>query len=356
MRKLASIQIIKEISSIPEANLIELVRFEDISWQCISKKGEFSPGDKCLYFEIDSLLPEEDRYEFLRKSSWKENLGKFRLKTVKMRGVLSQGLALPLSKFPELNNTVEKGTDVTEILHIEKYELPEPGISLGGNPNRFIWPITKTDEERIQSNIDYIDLFYGKPYYATVKMDGTSSSFILMKNSESEELEFHVCSRNFSLKDSEENTYWKIARKYNIEERLKKYYESCGVLLSLQGEICGPGIQKNPLGLKELELFIFNVVDTTRNYRFGEQALTSSVVVLSDDSFLNLKTVPFVREPSDTFKYSTVDELLNKVRLNYKDFEFKNSNKPIEGMVFRLSDGSSSFKVINNEFLLKEKD
>ena len=119
MRKLASIQTIKYVKPIPDADSIETVGI--LGWECVSKKGEFQTDDKCVYFEIDSLLPEIPEFEFLRKGCWNETFKKFRLKTIKLRKQLSQGLALPLSVFPNLAK-LNVGDDVTELLGIEKYE------------------------------------------------------------------------------------------------------------------------------------------------------------------------------------------------------------------------------------------
>lgn len=133
MRELASIQVIKDIQPIKDADNIVVVSI--LGWKVVSKKGEFSLGDKCVYFEVDSFLPIEERYEFLRSSSYRNNdfMGEgFRLKTIKLRGQLSQGLALPLQEFPEISEEVAiAGTEVTELLKIKKWELPEVQGSFG---------------------------------------------------------------------------------------------------------------------------------------------------------------------------------------------------------------------------------
>ncbi|MGV9141483.1 MAG: RNA ligase (ATP) [Promethearchaeota archaeon] len=346
MRKLASIQKIKEIKPIENADAIEVATI--LGWEVVVKKGEFQPGDFCVYFEIDSLLPDEPRYEFLKKSSWNSRYEKIRLKTVKLRGQVSQGLALPLSNFPEINfTTLNEGDDLTETLGIEKYEPIIPA-SLSGSVNKFIWPIPKTDEERIQSDPEYyLNAIKGKPYYITVKLDGTSASYILCKN-ENNEIEFHACSRNHSLKYDENNTIWQIAEKYNIERKLKEYFLSTEDMLAIQGEIVGPGIQKNRLNLSEHKLFIFNIinVETGEKFSFDE----------AWNIFTDILHVPILEEGSN-FSYETVDELLELARGKYKDhFETADAKQDREGIVIRSKDQSVSFKVINNDFLLKGGD
>lgn len=147
MRKLASIQKIAHVRPIEGADKIEVVGV--LGWECVSKKGEFREGDPCLYFEIDSLLPQEERYEFLRASSYRKDLGRFRLRTVRLRRQLSQGLAFPVSLFPEAAGLPE-GSDLTDLLNVEKYEPPVPA-QIQGDARGFSWPIAKTDEPRVQS-------------------------------------------------------------------------------------------------------------------------------------------------------------------------------------------------------------
>ena len=125
-RKLASIRKVREIKPIEGADAIELAIVD--GWQCVAKKGEFKVNDLCVYFEIDSFLPIKDEFEFLRKSSYKK-MGEaegFRLKTIKLRGELSQGLIIPISNFNEDIQKMEEGTDLTDILEVQKYEQPIP--------------------------------------------------------------------------------------------------------------------------------------------------------------------------------------------------------------------------------------
>lgn len=340
MRKLASIQKIKYVKSIPDAENIETVGI--LGWECVSKKGEFKPDDLCVYFEIDSLLPEIPEFEFLRKGCWNETFKKFRLKTIKLRKQLSQGLALPLSVFPNLAK-LNVGDDVTELLGIEKYKPPIPA-SIVGDARSFSWPISKTDEIRIQLNDEYkfIENLTGKPYYISLKLDGTSSTFLIDPKDEI----FHVCGRNYSYKRNDDHSFWKIADKYNIEQGLRSFWDK-GYRLAIQGEIVGPGIQKNPLGLNIIDLYIFNVIDTRTNTRL---CLDQSLVVAKE---LGIKFVPIL-DKSSSFGY-TVDDLLELAQGKYiHHFASANSSQEREGIVIRDICGKISFKAINNQFLLKE--
>ena len=164
MRKLASIQEIISFEAIPEADRIELARV--MGWSAVVKKDEFTVGDKVVYFEVDSYLPMEEKYEFLAKSSYRKNeyLGEgYRIKTQRLRGCLSQGLIMPLSIDSRLEN-LEVGTDVTELLGVRKWELPEiqggGGVSIGDKP----FGIPTTDELRVQSYDSLRTNLLGKPY------------------------------------------------------------------------------------------------------------------------------------------------------------------------------------------------
>jgi len=340
MRKLASIQTVKYVKPIPDADSIETVGI--LGWEVVSKKGEFQPGDTCVFFEIDSLLPELPEFEFLRKSCWNDNLKKFRLKTVKLRKQLSQGLALPISVFPILAG-LTAGADVTELLGIEKYDPPIPA-AISGDAKKFIWPISKTDETRVQLDDEYgfIERLTGESYYISLKLDGTSSTFLIDPKDET----YHVCGRNYSYKESEHHKFWVLSRKYNIEQGLRDYWNK-GHRIALQGEIVGPGIQKNPLGLSNHDLYIFNVVDITTNSKL---CLDESLEIVNK---LGLRFVPIIDKGS-RFDY-TQDDLLDKARGKYKEhFPSAKDSQDREGIVIRSICGNISFKAINNDFLLKE--
>jgi RNA ligase (TIGR02306 family) len=287
-------------------------------------------------------LPEVPEFEFLRKGCWNDNLKKYRLKSVKLKKQLSQGLALPTSVFPILAG-LTAGADVTDLLGIEKYEPPIPA-QIVGDARSFSWPISKTDEVRVQLDDEYgfIESLTGKPYYISLKLDGTSSSFLI----DPKDGTYHVCGRNFSYRRSHDHPFWKISERYNIEQGLRSFWER-GHRLALQGEIVGPGIQKNPLGLSHADLYIFNVIDI----RTGQKlCLDKSLIVTSQ---LGLNFVPIVDKGS-SFHYTKTD-LLEMAKGKYKThFPSAKDFQDREGIVIRSLCGEVSFKAINNDFLLKE--
>ena len=340
MRQLATIRQIKYIEPITDSDFLELAHI--MGWQCVVKKGEFVPDDLGVYFEIDSFLPMEERYEFLRKSSYRNNqyMGEgFRIKTMKFRGALSQGLFLPLLKFPEIAADMAVGTDVTELLKVRKWEIPEivgsgSGTIMGEKP----YGIPTTDETRIQSEEGYLNILKGNPYYITTKMDGTSCTIYYNSG------KFGVCGRGYEYADDGESPMWNYAHKTGIFDKMREL----GRNIAIQGEFCGEGIQKNRLKLFYPELYIFDVVDLGSKRYLG----LDEIAEVTDK--LGLKRVP-LEEEGDSFKY-TLDELLEKARGKYASGQNK------EGIVVRSKENIGryntriSFKVLNNDFLLKEEE
>ena len=243
IRSLVTIQRVKMLTPIPDSDFLETAHI--MGWQCVVKKGEFREHDLGVYFEVDSFLPEIQRYEFLRASSYRDNEdnGKgFRIRTMRMRGQLSQGLLLPFSSFPELAGCNE-GDDVTEILQVKKWYIPETSIPggtiIGDRPHG----IPASDEIRLQSALELLEQLDGKPYYITTKLDGTSGIVYYIDG------KIGCCSRNKEIKDEEGALYWTPVYKYGLKEKLA----ALGRNLVLTGEICGPGIQKNKLRLSAVE-------------------------------------------------------------------------------------------------------
>lgn len=336
-RKLASLQRVKHVRPIEGADNIEVVGV--LGWECVSKKGEFKDGDLCVYFEIDSLLPEEDRYEFLRKSSYKSEIGRFRLKTARLRGQISQGLAMPVAAFPEAS-ALEVGSDLTETLGIEKWDPPIPA-QIAGDARIFSWPISKTDEPRVQQDDDmhFLECLAGQPYYISLKLDGTSCTFIVSPD----DGEFHVCGRNYSYKRASGHTFWQLADRYRIEEGLRSLERN----LAVQGEVVGPGIQKNRMGLKGSDFYVFNVVDVDERRKLH----IDEAIAVSDR--LGVRFVPIL-ERGDSFAYSQSD-LLEMAKGKYRDhFPDAHPSEDREGIVVRSLCSTVSFKSINNDFLLKD--
>lgn len=307
-RALAYIITVDEVKPIPNYDRVEHSRTN--GWWCVTRLGEIKPGDKAIYFEVDSKVPATDeRFAFLESKHYK-------IKTQRMCKVYSQGLLMPISLFPEFAD-MPVGTDVTEKLNVTYAIEEDNSRKANSDPdakyksmvarhqkifkNKFVRKIMKykfgrkfmflffgkkkdkplsfpthfpfihkTDEERCE-NIPTV-LGYERPLIVTEKLDGTSSTYILERKGK-KKFEFYVLSRNVRQKTVDQkcyhdkNIYWDMALKYNIEQRLKEYLEANPNLtyVCIQGESVG-SVQGNPLKLKDDDLYVFNFIrsDTGR--------------------------------------------------------------------------------------------
>ena len=338
-RKLASVQYVHDVWPIEGADRVEAIGV--LGWKCVSKKGEFEVGDWCVYFEIDSFLPIDERFEFLRASSYKNSdlLGEgFRLKTQRFRGQISQGLALPMSVLPSGDYAL--GQDVTDLLGVRKWEIEERassnGTIIGTLPNA----VAKTEETRIQADPGLIAEFAGLPYYITTKMDGTSVTMYLADG------RFGVCGHNYEYADDGACSFWRYAHEHDVEARLRSVGAGNVVV---QGEFCGGGIQGNPLRLIKPEWFVFTVSDSDTRRRWP----LDEMMALCDEA--GLARVP-VEEREDFFGYDSIDALLARARGTYDSGATKEGIvvRPITPVYSKILQAPLSMKVINNDYLLKK--
>jgi hypothetical protein len=392
-RALAHIEKIEWIKDIEGADNIALAGV--LGWVLIIKKGEFKVGEKCVYIEIDSLCPAKDeRFEFLANK-------KFKVKTMKLNkfNVISQGLALPVTMFPEVSNKAI-GTDVTKDLNITYYSeedrkrksnKPKQDAKYNSmfsrmkakhpkffksklnkylmkrkwgkkllfiffgrkkdKPLTFPSFITKTDETRCE-NIPFI-LEVGKPYVVTEKLDGTSATYYVTRKSlKSKKFTFGVCSRNIVQKNpqqqdyhmqtgrTETNSYWDMAFKYYIEDKLTAYALKNNIkTLVLQGEIIGEGIQKNPYKLKGKNFYPFNL------YIDGVRIPTQELEKFCIDN--GFSCVPILN-----YRH-TLPKTMEELKLESEGHSVINKSVKREGLVYRTQDGQDGFKNVSREYLLK---
>ncbi len=339
LRKLASIQKILDIQPILGADKIE--RLSVLGWYCASQKGTFKVGDLCVYFEPDSMIPKRSWSEWLFKGN-DSNKETVRLRTIRLKNQISQGLCLPISiltaKDSELANTaLHESEDVTDILEIKKYEPPIPAEIGGIAKGKFPEFLEKTDEDRIQIVPAVLERHKGKAFYYTEKIDGASMTVHFRDN------EFGVSMREWELKDSETNSLWKVAKELQLLEKLG----SVGKNIAVQGEIYGEGIQKNKYKKRGQHFAIYNVFDIDKRefYSFKEFERFCRD--------LELTTVPIIDE---IVLDHTLDELVSMSVGSSKI----NPEAMKEGLVFRpiIEErdpqlGRLSFKVLNPEFLMK---
>lgn len=367
-RSLAHIEKIDWIKPIEGADKIELCGV--LGWQCvIAKKDNFKVGDVVVYIEVDSLLPEVSQFEFLRDR-------KFRVRTIKLRGEISQGLVIPI---PKEVSTRKIGSDVTSDLGITKYMSPPEKEEADREERsrlyernklkkfmlRYSWYrslflsrkqkegfpywVSKTDEERIQNIPGVLDQFAYELVYVTEKIDGQSATFTgkmvprfsgYIGKLFPKKFQFVVCSRNFTTNDRN-SLYWKVAVKYNIENILKE-----NPTLTIQGEQNDTKVQGNKYGFKEPELHVFNIIDHEKNYQYNIFEMKAFC-----DKY-GLKTVPII---ATSLPLCHVGE---SVPMVIEASKHTSAIAPIhrEGIVVRcVKNGKKilSFKCINPDFLLK---
>jgi RNA ligase (TIGR02306 family) len=335
MRKLATIRYISELKPIEGADLIEVAVVD--GWNCVVKKGDFEVRQMCVYFEIDSFLPLHPVFEFLRKNSYKKmgDYEGFRLKTIRLKGVYSQGLLVPIKTLIDCGLLKERNfyvsEDLTQELGIQLYEPPIPAQLSGSVKGNFPSFLIKTDEERVQ-NLEYYKLLE-QEYYVTEKLDGSSITIYLKDDI------FGVCSRNLDLIEDENNTFWKTARGLDIESKLKQNNLNN---ISLQGELIGEGVQGNKYKIKGHSIRFFNVFNIEKGKYFDFNEFKKIIEILG------LQTVPILDENfklpdsrSDLLIYAEGKSILYDVER--------------EGIVLRTKESNRiSFKAISNKFLLKE--
>lgn len=336
-RKLASIEKVTNLVPIKGADRIELATV--LGWQVIVKKGEFNVGDLGVYFGLDSVLdnriPEFSTYD-----------GK-KIKTIKMRGVLSQGLMLSFGTLTSFDFTdAKEGDDVSEKLKVMKYvdeeeqELYESNVVF----KPFCPLVPKTDEPRIQNNPEFIDMISDKEIVVTRKEDGTSCTFIFYNG------EFSICSRNYTLCSSipkSSKFYFEIEYKFNIEKSIR---EAGLNNIAIQGEIVGPSINGNRLGLTYLDFRVFNIYDI-ENKKYYDWDKVEELC-----SLLKLNTVPVLYRGRNCTSGKTIFKNLQDV-LDYANKTKYSDTLLAEGIVVSTIGQIDRihFKAISNEFLLNKK-
>lgn len=413
-RKLVTVRKITDIQPIANADAIELAIVD--GWQTVIKKGEFSIGEYCVYFEIDSFLPANDpKFAFLLKSGTKTDevgVERIRLKSIRLRGEISQGLALPISQFEsvleEIDNfngnhpdsytsvarellleELEQTRDgIEQFLNVTKYERPSErngGTGAGNAKTAGTFPvfIPKTDEDRLQNLYGkYSTNYKDVEFRPSLKLDGssitvayvTNPSFFLDKlddvhvsfNEHTQEVETTdipyphdygdaqgiVCSRNLALKYDPKAKFWMGVNNIDLMTRLKAYCDEYGRSIAIQGELMGEGIQGNREKFSKYEIFAFRIWDID-NQEFLDDADFIEVCEI-----LQVSTVPQFPIIKPFEKYSTLKEFLEAS-------EIKSINHPIaEGIVYKSVKKvelygkliTLHFKVINNKFLLKCED
>ncbi len=382
--RMAHIEEVVSVGPIAGADNIEVVGV--LGWQCVAKKGDFKVGDKCVYIEIDSICPPTEMFQFLEPR-------KFRVKTIKLRKQISQGLALPIDEavlalLKKDLHSLKVGDDVTEAMNIDKFQSKsdlEGTRTVNGLKSK-MWPITqflyrfawfrwlyrivypkrtkgfpswikKSDEDRIQNNpTRYLGIT--DPVYRTEKLDGQSATYFVQKTKGLfgifGKLDFGICSRNLRVGLFSNGSWPEVYKRLQFKDKLEVLYQhyvnlgfDCyGVMF--QGEIIGPTIQKNKYHRTENEFYMFSAAWLDSK---GKTTYFTMQEMVKIAKMLGLNTVPIL-DPEYKI-LPTLEEML-------KMAEAKSviSKLPVEreGVVIRTHNQLVSFKVISNKFLLKYAD
>ena len=384
MRKLASIQKVSQIEPIENYDRIELATI--LGWTIIVQKGDFKAGDLCIFIEADSMLPEDEKYEFLRKRCFSKKYNRYKIRPMKMAGVISQGIAFPLNYLPKkINiNKIKEGQDVTKDMDIIKYDpelfyynqqmqhhtskysklrifFMKLGFFRPKRHKKQLFPsyLVKTDETRLQAIPNIIPQMENEQNYITEKLDGTSITISYNKK------DFAVCSRNMRINRKSKtffggNAYFYIVDKYDLENKLSNYCKKNKCNLAIQGEIIGPRIQGNKYDLDEIDLYVYRIFDIDK-----QKYIPFNLAYMSDES------IPTVVEICNLFGLKTVPIINEEFKSNINDFLKQSTRKSIlnpniwaEGIVWstnRHKTGNNiytkqsrlSFKVVNPEFALQ---
>jgi len=357
-RKLASLCTVDSVSAIENADSLEVITLAGKYWKIVNRKGDLKVGDQVVYFEIDSFLPVGNpNFEFLRDRCYKrfsfnnEILAEgFRVKTIKLRGVVSQGLVMPCSAFELLLDTFEDGYDLTDVIGVKNYDtlkeemdVLQGKVCCGNHAGNFPSFIPKTDEERIQN----MSFLFTNPEYkemefeCTDKFDGSSHTTFFAPLTRPDN-PFGVCSRRFELKlDDEKSDFVKVALALELDKKLTAY----GREIAIQSELVGPGMNGNKDKYTEKTLYVYRIWDIIN------QKFLSPVERYEVCADLGLKHVAVKKANWKVFQeLDTMDKMLA-----YVDDKTENGNI-LEGRVWKSLDGSLSFKCINNRYLLKQNE
>lgn len=361
MRKLVSVRKITDIRSIEGADKIEQVLVD--GWIVVAQKGTHSVGDSVLYFEIDSFLPESDkRFESFMKFGTRRfnDVVGHKVKTVRLRGVYSQGIIMPISEFPEIENPIED-FDYSETIGVVKWEKPEVVGYNGDTKGTFPWFLRKSDQERIQNlygKLSQSQNLYDAKFVGTLKMDGSSITVFYVEGEKYNNQGWGYCSRNQELKInhelrvsvalcpdeqdvSGEGKFFQGAYNSDLFRKALQLHLHFGSFYAIQGELVGTGIQGNFEKFDTYQVFAYNIFDIEKQEFVDYNTFKQMAEVV------DLQIVPEVYEGQPILRESLQDILAMANGTGLKA-EYR------EGIVWKQIDGNVQFKAISNKYLEKQ--
>ncbi|GHV69037.1 hypothetical protein AGMMS49928_10110 [Spirochaetia bacterium] len=399
MRDMARIVTVKTAEAIPDKDRIQRLTFCENGYSVIGDKG-IAPGDRLIFVEVDSLLPLRPEFEFLRARCYHEKSKRFLIRPMRMGGSISMGIVFKTDILPKRKKPYDAGEDVTAILDILKYDPAEDALLKKGKQaglikflmtypstrwlGKLLLPllrkrdrrenvpfpsgvIAKSDETTIQNCPEVLERHLNTPCYATIKLEGQSLTFLY--NYRNKKIgDFLVCSRTVSYPDrsqKEGDDFWAMADACDAAGVIRRYYEQTGKLLAIQGERCGPGVQKNVYGFTESRFFLYTAKDIIANryLSFGELTQFSAAA--------NIPLVPVIEEWANVPLSSIISKVEDADAVSARYFfraknsaaelqyNLKNGEKPgfekngvyfHEGIVIRGMNQEFSFKIKNPEY------
>lgn len=371
MSKLATIQKILNIEPIEGAGAIEVVTV--LGWKIVVKKGEYNIGNLCCYIQIDTKVSEVNEFEFLRERS-------FRVRTIKLRKQISQGLIISLKDCKSISKQLNpkedlsiffmrEGEDISKYIGVTKYEKQD------NNPEKYEKPripkvwykkwiylfkysvlyklfpklqkklkspfptnlVSITDEERIQNMPKILEQYKGKEFVVSYKLDG--SSITIIHNKVLGKSKYRICSRRFELHDKK-NDWYKVFIETKFSEEIQKlvnHYKTDNIIV--QGEAIGK-FNGNHHNLEKEQIRLFNI------YVNGKRLNQYMFIELC-----NFYNIPHCPEYCKIILNHSMEEILKLSEIP----DVLNPNTNAEGLVWRCVEDNQSFKVINNNYLLKNE-
>lgn len=336
---LASVQKVQYVASIPRRD--NLVAARVLGFHVIVRKDDFFKDDckesLCVFFETDTLLdPQDPRFKFM--DSKKGRL----VERKKLYGIQSDGLCMTLESLGLSPLDVFVGQDLCTQLNVSKYVAPSekhqyvPKQRTGSRPFP-VDVVPKTDEQNVQTlfssklGIEFLDAIKNRRVTVTIKVDGSSATFTHCGK---------ICGRNFEWteQDNSNAMYFEMESKHNILAKLR------GTSYCVQGEVCGPKINGNHLGLTENHFYVFNIFDTLKNCYIPHTDLKDLCVGWG------FETVPCLFYDVDfkSLGMATVDVWVSYVN----DLKNQSNQSPVEGVVIKTCDGAPriSFKVLSTVY------
>jgi len=348
MRSLVSTVTIDSIKEIKNSDFLVLVGFKENGWKCVTTKDSVTMGDIGLYFEVDSFLPTDvEAFEFLKKNGIQKmytgELG-MRLRTIKLRGQVSQGLYLSESSFPGFNIF---SNSIQDDLGVIQYKI-EPSISMDGDAiAEYPSHSPKSSQPRIQNELDFFTKYKGVAFERTMKLEGVSTSFIVNDGI------VQPASHNTVYKANERFSLWTYAERIGLDKALEKL----NLNVTIQGEFMGPKIQGNIENLEQNQFYVYNIfnIDSATWYSRKQRLFLIEYINFLMNNGNQLLHVPTLDESIKIFdEVDSLDELLDmangpSMKAHLREGDVYKSLEPVDGSYVQ-------FKVISNKYLLKEKE